>query len=193
MAEIVPYTVQYPVRFYSGGDTVSEAVYKHIQEFESLYGKLTELNANKANSTEIDSQLNDLKTDLEDQITNISLTPGPKGDKGNKGEKGAKGDSATLNIQSGSIYFATNNDINIGGAHEQTFSSSFSKVPLVLTSLRHGEDPDSVDISTYSHYGNDTNVEIIYVQKNKFVFMLDSWKNGNRYPPFYIDWVAIEL
>lgn len=68
MAEIVPYTVQYPVRFYSGGDTVSEAVYKHIQEFESLYGKLTDLNTRKANSTDVDGQLNDLKTEIEGDL-----------------------------------------------------------------------------------------------------------------------------
>ncbi len=79
MAEIVPYTVQYPVRFYSGGDTVSEAVYKHIQEFESLYGKLTDLNTRKAESSEVSSKINDLKkeinTDLKDHINSTDPHP----------------------------------------------------------------------------------------------------------------------
>lgn len=48
-----PWKVLYPVRFYSGGDTTSQAFGKHIQEIERIYGLLNALDAGKAGSAEI--------------------------------------------------------------------------------------------------------------------------------------------
>jgi hypothetical protein len=48
-----PWKVLYPVRFYSGGDTTSQAFGKHIQEIERIYGLLNALDAGKAGSADI--------------------------------------------------------------------------------------------------------------------------------------------
>ena len=48
-----PWSVLYPVRFYSGGDTTRQAFGKHIQEIARIYGLLNALDAGKAGSDEI--------------------------------------------------------------------------------------------------------------------------------------------
>ena len=48
-----PWSVLYPVRFYSGGDTTRQAFGKHIQEITRIYGLLNALDAAKAGSEEI--------------------------------------------------------------------------------------------------------------------------------------------
>ena len=48
-----PWGVIYPVNFYSGGDTTSQAFGKHIQEIARIYGLLNALDAGKAGSDEI--------------------------------------------------------------------------------------------------------------------------------------------
>lgn len=52
-----PWSVGYPVRFYSGGDTTREAFRKHISEIERIYGLLNALDRGKAGTADISDAL----------------------------------------------------------------------------------------------------------------------------------------
>ena len=53
MALTGPFSVEYPVNFYSGGDTTKEAFGKHIQEIQRIYGLINSLNADKVSASEV--------------------------------------------------------------------------------------------------------------------------------------------
>ena len=57
MALLGPFEVGFPVRFFSGGDTVKEAFFKHIQEFERVYGLLNSLDAGKVSADEVTGRI----------------------------------------------------------------------------------------------------------------------------------------
>ena len=57
MALTGPFSVTYPVNFYSGGDTTKEAFGKHIQEIQKIYGILNSLNSDKVSADELTSKL----------------------------------------------------------------------------------------------------------------------------------------
>ena len=48
-----PFEVEFPVKFYSGGDTTRDAFSKHIQEIKRIYGILNALDSGKASSLAI--------------------------------------------------------------------------------------------------------------------------------------------
>ena len=65
------WTVGFPVKFYSGGDTTREAFGKHIQEIERIYGYLNLLNSSKV-------EAGDISTAITNAITNLKNTWKPK-------------------------------------------------------------------------------------------------------------------
>lgn len=58
MAAIEEFSVGYPVKFWTGGDTTRDAFGKQIQEIERIYGILNALGTGKASYEEISSAIN---------------------------------------------------------------------------------------------------------------------------------------
>lgn len=54
MSNLGPFSVGYPVNFYSGGDTTREAFQKHIQEIAQIYNILNTLDNGKVSNGDID-------------------------------------------------------------------------------------------------------------------------------------------
>ncbi len=57
-----PFNIGYPVLFRSGGDTVTEAFGKHIQEIERIYGILNTLDSGKLTTPDMVAYLNEHNT-----------------------------------------------------------------------------------------------------------------------------------
>ena len=53
----MPWAVGYPVNFYSGGDTTSQAFAKHINEIKRIYGFLNNLDSAKVDATSINTAI----------------------------------------------------------------------------------------------------------------------------------------
>jgi len=74
-----PWDPQYPVNFYEGGDTVTPAFGKHIQEIERIYGLLNALDADKVSHGELTEILKSyvtltyLNTKLGEYVTNAAF------------------------------------------------------------------------------------------------------------------------
>lgn len=66
-----PVGVQYPVKFYSGGDTTRDAFGKHIQEIERIYGLLNGLDAAKVSASDV-SNLTNLVNSLNNRVNNLN-------------------------------------------------------------------------------------------------------------------------
>ena len=57
-----PFNIGYPILFRSGGDTVTEAFGKHIQEIERIYGILNTLDSGKLTTPDMLKYLNEHDT-----------------------------------------------------------------------------------------------------------------------------------
>ena len=74
-----PWDPQSPVNFYEGGDTVTQAFGKHIQEIERIYGLLNALDAGKVSHDELTEILRSyvtltyLNTKLGEYVTNTAF------------------------------------------------------------------------------------------------------------------------
>ena len=60
-----PFNIGYPVLFRSGGDTVTEAFGKHIQEIERIYGILNTLDSGKLSTPDMLKYLNEHNTNAQ--------------------------------------------------------------------------------------------------------------------------------
>ena len=67
-----PFSVAYPVKFYSEGDTTKEAFGKHIQEIERIYGLLNALNADKL-SVDVFNQIHNDHVNSSNPHPNLDL------------------------------------------------------------------------------------------------------------------------
>ena len=70
MALTGPFSVEYPVNFYSGGDTTKEAFGKHIQEIQRIYGLINSLNADKVSASELTTLTTKINT-IDNSISNV--------------------------------------------------------------------------------------------------------------------------
>ena len=76
VTKLGPWSVNFPVAFYSGGDTTREAFGKHRQEIARIYDLLNALDSNKLSAGDIDGTLGSLDKSLQEHIN--STNPHPK-------------------------------------------------------------------------------------------------------------------
>ena len=70
-----PWQVEFPVRFWSGGDTTREAFGKHIEEIKTIYGILNAINAAAVTSDSLDGTLGSLDASLKAHIDSTNPHP----------------------------------------------------------------------------------------------------------------------
>ena len=75
MPKLGPWSEQFPVAFYSGGDTTRNAFNKHIQEIHRIYGLISDIDADKVSASDLNSTLGNFSSQLQSHINSTNPHP----------------------------------------------------------------------------------------------------------------------